>query len=93
MCVVKPRFERNSGFITSSVHCVEHPTKYGRSPINDTASVIASIHHAMVLGRRRLKAAVDMPEVDYARVLKNVLEETKFQKKEGKDETTGVDEE
>jgi ubiquitin-conjugating enzyme E2 Q len=91
--VVKPRFKRQTGFVMSGALCMELLTKEGWNPINDIESVIVSIRSLMVVGDGRLQAAVDMPEGDYAKVLKSQLEKSKLQKEEGKDVNIDVDEE
>jgi ubiquitin-conjugating enzyme E2 Q len=76
--VVKPRFKRQTGFVMSGALCMELLTKDGWNPINDIESVIVSIRSLMVVGDGRLQAAVDMPEADYARILKSSLEKSKL---------------
>ncbi len=77
--VVKPhvRFKRQTGFVMSGALCMELLTKDRWNPINDIKSVIISIRSLMVVGNGRLKAAVDMTEADYARILKCASERSK----------------
>ncbi|KAL3822889.1 hypothetical protein ACHAXA_010672 [Cyclostephanos tholiformis] len=91
--VVKPRFKRQTGFVMSGALCMELLTKDGWNPINDIESVIVSIRSLMVVGDGRLQAAVEMPEADYARILKSALEKSKLGRGEGVNETADFDEE
>merc|ERR1712176_444884 len=78
--VVKPRFQRQSGFVMSGALCMELLTAEGWNPVNDIESVIVSIRSLMVVGNGRLQAAVDMGREKYEKALANAL----ALKKEGK---------
>mmetsp|Transcript_15781 Transcript_15781/g.29772 ORF Transcript_15781/g.29772 Transcript_15781/m.29772 type:complete len:478 (+) Transcript_15781:89-1522(+) len=60
--VVRPRFERQTGFVMNGALCMELLTNEGWNPINDIESVIVSIRSLLVVGDGRLEAAVIMPE-------------------------------
>ena len=62
--VVKPRFERQTGFVLNGAICTELLTKDGWNPISDIESVIASIRSLLVVGDGRLEAAVAMEKKD-----------------------------
>jgi len=78
--VVKPRFQRQTGFVMSGALCMELLTSDGWNPVNDIESVIVSIRSLMVVGNGRLQAAVDMGQDAYKKALAGILE----RKKEGK---------
>lgn len=82
--VVRPRFQRQTGFVMNGALCMELLTKDGWNPINDIESVIVSIRSLMVVGDGRLQDAVKLAEAKY----KTLLEEYEQQKKSDGSTTT-----
>jgi len=62
VCVVRPRFKRQTGFVMNGALCMELLTNDGWNPVNDIESVIVSIRSLLVVGDGRLQAVADMPK-------------------------------
>jgi len=60
--VVRPRFQKQTGFVMNGALCMELLTSQGWNPVNDIESVIVSIRSLIVVGDGRLSAAFDLPE-------------------------------
>lgn len=53
--VVRPRFQRQTGFVMNGAICSELLTNEGWNPVNDIESVIVSIRSLLVVGNGRLE--------------------------------------
>merc|ERR1711862_139645 len=60
--VVRPRFQKQTGFVMNGALCMELLTRQGWNPVNDIESVIVSIRSLIVVGDGRLAAAYDLPD-------------------------------
>ena len=62
VCVVNPRFKRQTGFVMNGALCMELLTTEGWNPVNDIDSVIVSIRNHLVVSDGRLTAAVPLQQ-------------------------------
>jgi len=58
--VVRPRFQKQTGFVMNGALCMELLTNEGWNPVNDIESVIVSIRSLIVVGGGRLAAAAHL---------------------------------
>ena len=81
--VVRPRFQRQTGFVMNGALCMELLTAEGWNPVNDIESVIVSIRSLLVVGDGRLEAAARIPKERYAALVAAAEAEAKAEAEAG----------